>query len=243
MYATIFTRASTRKFDPTPLSAETLDQIEAFIANIKILLPDVELSHKIVNANAVKGLALPKAPHFLLISGKEHPLRNTCAGFIYQHAVLFMHATGLAARWLNSAKGKQTDPNHIVGIAFGQPVQPATRKLEAFNRKPLSEIARGTVPELEAVRLAPSGLNGQPWYFIVENHLIHIYYKKRLGGLVGKLYNLTNVDVGIALCHLAIATEQEGKKFHFSIEYQDAPVPPKGFTYVGCVDYRGGSEK
>ncbi|MCC8199319.1 MAG: hypothetical protein LIP06_12320 [Tannerellaceae bacterium] len=241
LYSTIFTRASTRKFETMPLPAETLEQIEAFISNVKPLVPDVELSHKIVNAEAAKGLILPKAPHFLLISGKEHPLRNTCAGFLYQHAVLFMHSIGLAARWLSSAKGKQSDPNHIIGIAFGKPAQPATRKAEAFDRKPLSEIATGTDPRLEAVRLAPSGMNGQPWYFIVENDGMHVYYKERLGGLIGKLYNQTDVDLGIGLCHLAIAGEHEGKPFHFSTGSKDAPIPPKGFTYAGRVDSRGGS--
>jgi hypothetical protein len=84
LYETIFTRASTRKFDANPLSADTLRQIEDFIAGVKPLLPDVQLAHTIVSGNEVKGMALLKAPHFLLISGKEHPLRNICAGFLYR---------------------------------------------------------------------------------------------------------------------------------------------------------------
>ncbi|MCD7933580.1 MAG: hypothetical protein LUH15_20800 [Tannerellaceae bacterium] len=243
LYSTILTRASTRKFDTTSLSEETLEQIETFISSVKPLLPDVELSHKIVNADAAKGLLLPKAPHFLLISGKEHPLRNTCAGFLYQHAVLFMHSIGLAARWLSSAKGKQSDPNHIIGIAFGKPAQPVTRKLQEFDRKPLSEITKGTDQRLEAVRLAPSGMNGQPWYFIVENDVIHVYYKEKLGGLIGKLYNQTDVDLGIGLCHLAVASEHEGKLFYFNTGYTDIPIPPKGYIYAGSVDGSGAGEE
>ncbi len=243
VYATIFTRASTRKFDATPLGAETLEQIGAFLSGVKPLLPGVELSHQIVDADAVKGLVLPKAPHFLLISGKEHPLRNTCAGFLYQHAVLFMHSIGLAARWLSSAKGRQSDSGHIIGIAFGKPSRPATRKPEEFDRKPLGEIARGTDPRLEAVRLAPSGMNGQPWYFIVEHEGIYVYYKEKLGGLIGKLYHQTDVDLGIGLCHLAVASQYEGQPFRFSVGGKDVPVPPKGFTYVGRVHHTGGNER
>lgn len=77
LYTPIFTRASTRKFDPSPLPADTLSQFEDFISQVKPLLPDVKLEHRIVSGNDVKGMALPKAPHFLLISGREHPLRNS----------------------------------------------------------------------------------------------------------------------------------------------------------------------
>lgn len=194
------------------------------------------INHKIVDGNAARGLALPKAPHFLLIAGEKRPFRNICAGFIYQHAVLYMHSIGLAARWLSSAKGKQSDPDHIIGIAFGKPAQPATRKPEEYDRKPLGEIAEGTDTRLAAVRLAPSGMNGQPWYFIVGNDLIHVYYKERLGGLIGKLYNQTDVDAGIGLCHLAVAGRHEGKPFVFSPGHKQAPAPPKGYIYVGSVE-------
>ncbi|MCD7968768.1 MAG: hypothetical protein LUF87_00215 [Alistipes sp.] len=235
IYSAIFTRASTRKFEPAAVPAETLQRIEDFIATVEPLVPGIGLTHRIVDATAVKGLALPKAPHFLLISGKPHPMRNTCAGFVYQHAVLFMHSMGLACRWLSSVKGKETDPDHIIGIAFGQPVEPAQRKPEEFDRKPLGEIARGYDPRLEAVRLAPSGMNGQPWYFVVDDGVVHVYYKKRLGGLLGKLYNQTDVDCGIGLCHLAVASRHEEKPFNFITGQQDAPAPPKGYLYAGTV--------
>lgn len=236
LYTPIFTRASTRKFDPSPLPADTLSQLEDFISQVKPLLPDVKLEHRIVSGNDVKGMALPKAPHFLLISGKEHPLRNTAAGFLYQHAELWLYAHGYATRWLGGVKPKQTDPNHIIGMAFGKPTEPAVRKPEDFKRKPLSEIARGTDSRLEAARLAPSGMNGQPWYYIADGGKIHVYYKPSLGGLLGKMYNLTDLDVGISLCHLAVAGEHEGKSFRFTVNKTGFPAPPAGFVYVGTVE-------
>ena len=69
-YSSIFTRASTRKFDSAPLSAQALEDFETFITGVKPLVPEVKLTHKIVGADGVKGLALPKAPHYLLISGE-----------------------------------------------------------------------------------------------------------------------------------------------------------------------------
>jgi len=236
LYSPIFTRASTRNFDATPLSAETLAQIETFISGVKPLLPDVKLTHRIVGLDAVKGLGVPKAPHFLLISGKDQPLRNACAGFLYQHAELYIYSIGLAARWLGTTKGKQADPDHIITIAFGKPAGSASRTLAEFNRKPIAEIAKGTDPRIEAARLAPSGLNKQPWYFIVEGKAIHVYCQKSLGGLVGKMYKLTDLDVGIALCHLAVASAHEGKPFNFNTGRKNTPTPPEGFAYLGTVE-------
>jgi len=236
IYSPIFTRKSIRKFDMTPLGAETIKQIETFISGVTPLLPEAEFTHKIVGQNEVKGLALPKAPHIMLISGKDQPLRNICAGFFFQHVELYLYSMGFATRWLSSVKGKQDDPNHIVGFAFGKPAEPATRKPNEFQRKSLTEIAKGKDTRLEAVRLAPSGLNKQPWYFTVEDNSVHVYYKESLGGLIVVMYKLTGVDAGIALCHMAVASVHEGKPFKFSKDRKNPPTPPKGFTYIGTVE-------
>ncbi len=111
LYTPIFTRASTRKFDPSPLPPIPFPSLRILSRKVKPLLPDVKLEHRIVSGNDVKGMALPKAPHFLLISGREHPLRNTAAGFLYQHAELWLYAHGYATRWLGGVKPKQPDPN------------------------------------------------------------------------------------------------------------------------------------
>lgn len=235
LYSPIFTRKSIRKFDPTPLGAQAIKDIEEFIASVKPLLPQSKLTYKIVAPNEVKGLAIPKAPHYILISGTDQPLRNTCAGFLFQHVELYLYSIGFATRWLGGIKGKQDDPNHIIGIAFGKPAEPAARKTEEFKRNSISEIAQGSDSRLEAVRLAPSGMNGQPWYFIVDGDAIHVYYKKSLGALAGMLYHMTDLDVGIALCHLSVASEHGGKSFHFNVDIKNPPTPPKGFTYIGTV--------
>lgn len=236
IYESMFTRKSCRKYDLTPLDTGTIQQIEAFISGVKPLLPVSKLTYKIVGPKDVKGLGIPKAPHYLMISGKEQPLRNTCAGFLFQHVELYLYSMGLASRWLNGVKTKQADPDHIIGIAFGKPAEPSIRKLDEFDRKPVSEIAEGTDSRMEAVRLAPSGMNAQPWSFIVENDAVHVYYKQTLGGIIGRLYHLTDLDAGIALCHMAVASEQEGKSFKFTTGRKQAPTSPTGFIYLGTVE-------
>ncbi|HCC35231.1 MAG TPA: hypothetical protein DEQ02_06190 [Ruminococcaceae bacterium] len=236
LYSPIFTRKSTRNYDMTPLGSETLQQIEKLISETAPLLPNSKITHKIVGPEGAKGMALPKAPHFMLISGKDQPLRSVCAGFLYQRVELFLYSMGYATNWLSTLKSKQNDPDFIVGFAFGKPAEPATRKLAEFERKSLSEIAKGTDSRLEAVRLAPSGLNKQPWYFTVDGNAVHVYYQKSLGGLMGMMYKLTAVDVGLALCHMAVASEHEGKPFLFNPNRKNPPAPPKNFTYIGTVE-------
>ncbi|MDR3319359.1 MAG: hypothetical protein LBS99_07965 [Clostridiales bacterium] len=234
LYNKIFTRKSTRKFEQGELDKDTLKKIGDFISTVKPLLPETKLNYKIVGATEVKGMMLPKAPHFLLIYGKEQPLRRATAGYLGQHAELFMYSIGLATRWLGGVKPKTDDADFIIGIAFGKPAEGASRDSSEFKRKPAAEIVNATDPRFDAVRLAPSGMNGQPWYFIKYNNAVHCYYKKSLGGLVGKLYQMTDLDIGIALAHLHIASEHEKMPFNFSIK-KEYPSP-KGFVYIGTAE-------
>jgi nitroreductase len=235
LYNKIFTRKSTRKFVRDELDRDTLKKISDFISTVKPLLPETKLNCKIVGATEVKGMMLPKAPHFLLIYGKEQPLRSAAGGYLGQYAELFMYSIGLATRWLGGVKPKIDNADFVIGIAFGKPAESASRTLDEFKRKSATEIANTADNRFDAVRLAPSGMNGQPWYFIKQNNAVHCYYKKSLGGLVGKLYKMTDLDIGIALAHLHIASEHENMPFNFSVK-KEYPVAPKGFVYVGTAD-------
>jgi len=236
LYAPMFTRKSVRKYDMTPLPEDTLMQIKLFISEVPLLLPGAEVQYKIVGPDDVKGMGIPKAPHYILIYAKEQPLRHTIVGFHFQHVELYLYSQGFATRWLGMLKPKQADKDYVIGIAFGKPAEASSRTLAEFDRKTIAEIAQGTDNRLEAVRTAPSGLNKQPWYFIVDDNLIHVYYKKSVGGIMGMIYDLTDLDVGIALCHLAVATVYEGKPFNFNLNNSDAPEAPKGFIYLGTVE-------
>ncbi|MDU5510905.1 nitroreductase family protein [Enterococcus gilvus] len=234
LYSSIFTRKSTRKFTDQPLSEEALADIKSFIQTIPPLVPDAEITYKIVGPEEVKGMGIPKAPHYFLIYGKEQFLRNTCAGFLFQHVDLYLFSKGYASRWLGMLKPKEADPNFIIGMAFGYPEKEEKRTLTDFDRKPLKEISEGTDSRLDAVRLAPSGLNGQPWYIIAKPGVLFVYRQKKINGLPGIMYKMTDLDVGIALCHLAVATEESGKNFNFGIT-KGAPGAPDGFLYLGTV--------
>ena len=80
---------------------------------------------------------------------------------------------------------------------------------------PLSQEKAGdlAVP-LEMVRLAPSAVNKQPWRVIVCDGAAHFYCKRSKGEGSGEL-DMQMVDMGIALCHFALAAQESGLDAEF----------------------------
>ena len=79
---------------------------------------------------------------------------------------------------------------------------------------PLDLEAAGPLARpLEAVRLAPSAVNKQPWRAVVLDGAVH-FYLKRTKGLAGDAStgDLQKIDLGIALCHFALTAEEDGLK-------------------------------
>ena len=231
MNETIRKRKSIRKYDATPLDAETLEKVRERIKTLKPLYPNIKYSVEI--ANKTKGMFSIKAPHYLIFGseGKDGSLENI--GFIGQQMDLFFSETGLGSCWLGASKPQEQEESalpFVICMAFGKPAEPLHRDMSEFKRKPLSEISEGTDERLEAARLAPSGINAQNWHFIAENGKIHCY-RRKANPLLGFIYNkLACIDMGIALWH--IASESNGG-FGF-VKETETPAR-KGCVYMGTV--------
>ena len=77
-----------------------------------------------------------------------------------------------------------------------------------FDRPLTREKAGGLLTSLEMVRIAPSAVNKQPWRVVVGDNMIHFYLKRSKGfGKEGKL-DMQMIDMGIALCHFALASKE-----------------------------------
>ena len=77
---------------------------------------------------------------------------------------------------------------------------------------PLTEGAAEDLREpLEAVRLAPSAVNKQPWRAVVSENAVH-FYLRRTKGLAGDAStgDLQKIDMGIALCHFFLTAKASG---------------------------------
>ena len=84
----------------------------------------------------------------------------------------------------------------------------------------------GIKTALEAVRLAPSAVNKQPWRVVVTDNGVHFYEKKDKGYDNGT-YDLQKVDLGIALYHFQNQCREEGKKVTFKIADPGILAPEK----------------
>jgi hypothetical protein len=224
----------------SPLSEAELASISQAIGSFSLLFPDAPLENHIYGLSEITAFGRINAPHYMVISGHGRPGEIENAGFLYEQWVLWMSAHGYGTVWLGITKPikSKKDNKHIIAIAFGRTTAPLTRNLNEFNRKPLNEIVEGYDSRLEAARLAPSGNNIQPWYFIVSgsqepDQKIYIYKKR--GGMNKLFYDYPELDMGIVMSHLYLATVNSDVPFAFSADPADAPTPPKGYAYFGSV--------
>ena len=90
--------------------------------------------------------------------------------------------------------------------------------------KPLTEAAAGSLlAALNAVRLAPSAVNKQPWRCVCREGRVHFYEKRSKGYVSEDGWDLQKVDLGIALCHFELAARECGLKPSF--ELRDPALP------------------
>lgn len=234
LFDSISRRKACRKYVAEPLSEMQLEEIETALHTFKPLYPDAPLSYRF--ASETKGVFHVKAPHYLVISGQGKKGEEENAGFIGQQLMLWLDSHELGGVWLGASKDatKERSNLDIIVLAFGKPEGSPHRAISEFKRKPISDITNSPDDEcIKAVHLAPSGLNIQPWYLEKTKGKL-LLYRQLLKPLMSLAYKLTRIDIGIALCHYAVACEHFGKPFHF--HPGGNAEAKKGYEYYGYVD-------
>lgn len=225
LYDAIFHRRSVRKYDSAPLTDRAIADLDAFTRGLKPLLPDIRTEVRLTLPGDIK----VRAPHAVCLYSEKKDGWRMNAGFMMEQIDLYLSASNIGACWLGMTKpdkGKVAPPagmEWVATLCFGTPAQPMHREgPEQFNRKSLNEISDITdlYHVLEAVRLAPSAMNKQPWFFSGSAGRVVASRKKSL-----MLDKLNQVDTGIALFCLMLALLHQGKEVSFSFEKQ--PVPEK----------------
>jgi len=241
LYNAIFTRRSVRKYKLTPLPGERLQALQQFLGEIQPLDPAILTLFAVVHQGEVSDPFRIRAPHYLCLysENKGNYLMN--AGYLLQQVDLYLSSQGLGSCWLGLARPSVQVPTIVDGLhfvimlAFGEAEGPVHRSSRAdFNRKSLNAIS--DIPEsediLEPVRLAPSASNNQPWF--ITGRLNELIVLRRKSNLVQSMvyHHLNQIDIGIALCHLALALEMRGMKADFSFQPDKAP---SGFNWMAKV--------
>lgn len=95
----------------------------------------------------------------------------------------------------------------------------------SFNT-PLTETSAGKLFDvLEAVRLAPSAVNKQPWRIVLCGEKAHFFEKRSKGYVADNGWDIQKIDMGIALCHFEMAAQEFG--YTVSFEIADPALPPR----------------
>ena len=183
-------------------------------------------------------------------------------GYCSESAVLYATHLGLGTCWLGgtfrrSGFLEQVEPSEKeimpAVIAIGRPgegrtlldrifratARSATRKpwdqmfFVGSPARPLAGSAAGQFSRaLEALRLAPSASNKQPWRVVKERKrdTFH-FYIARTSSSIGLYKDLQSVDIGIGICHFDMAAKELGLAGEF--EVLDPGIAAGDWEYVG----------
>ena len=243
-YSTIFKRKSVRNYESIPIDENLLTEISRFMESLNPLDPEIKTEIKIISGEHVKSL-IPqkKSPHYFAVFSETKEGYLTNIGFMMQQMDLFLSANGIGSCWQGIPKPtkevlKSSNLDFVILMAFGNSKEDLHRtNISQFKRKSLDEITdiKGEEQLLEPVRIAPSATNSQPWYFTRDNEVIHAYCKK-LNFLKAKLMAKWNkIDMGIALYHLTVSVEHQGKKAEIIYDKDIENNPPRGYYYIASV--------
>ena len=247
LFEMIEKRKSTRSFTDKTLEDAMLSGILEFAENAvplteftKTIGPmsgRIDTGFKLLGANEAKGMFAVKAPHYIALYSKVTEGYLSNAGFIMQQIDLYLSSLGLGSCWLGQAKPaekKLYDLEFVIVLAFGEPAESPCRDASEFKRSPINEISDGADKRIEYARLAPSAINGQPWFFICRKDGLHIFWKKLSIVKAFVLESLRHIDMGIVLCHLWLASHNFNMPFEIEID-NNCPTPPKGYNYFGTI--------
>lgn len=230
---TMYCRKSTRSYTGEALDSAVLEDILAFAAQTKPLMPGLRACARILTADQVSCIQSWKTPHFLALYGEEAELSQENIGFQYQQLDLYIQSLGLGCCWvgLGYVADESVCPEGMkpaILMPFGKPKEEPHRDPADFKRKTLGEIADLSDKRLEPARIAPSATNSQPWYFIHGEKEIHAY-QVVLGPVKQRMLGRFNrIDMGIALAHMYVANPES---FEFFLA-ENAPVKD-GYRYMG----------
>ena len=228
-------RRSVRAYRAERIDNAVLADLLRYMAGLVPLIPGVKVEGRIIPTDHGNFLQKWKTPHFIAIfsDGTDDGLLN--AGFMFQQLDLYAQSLGLGTCWvgLGSLTDKEPVPEGMklaVMMAIGIPDDVPERTAADFRRKPMQEISDRPDDRLEALRLAPSATNSQPWFVTHEGDTLHLY-REELGLIKQRTHGRMNkIDMGIGLCHL-YAEHPETFRFH---REEKAPQV-EGQIYVGSV--------
>jgi len=185
-----------------------------------------------------------RSDYCIAFYSEEKPLYLENIGFIGQQIDLELQSRGLGTCWWGMKKPKKDYRSEdgltcIITMTAGQPKNTETRSYpDGFKRKAAKDILIGGGANIvadgliEAVRIAPSAVNLQPWLVEKEGNKYSFYIRPPKGLMEKMIGNMRRIDMGIALAHLFVAARSAGQDVIFDFDGRDRP---EGAFVAGVV--------
>lgn len=240
LYESLLKRRSVRRYAENAPDGETLRSVRETVAALRPLRPEikakVELIGKMELPQFFTAAGSVKAPCYAVITSEDAPLAKANAGFLGEQLVAALTMRGIGTCWSGGMKASKTafPLPYIAAIGFGYPKDGPLRNGERKLRRKTAEEICLKQPEgklmkdlVEAVRVAPSAVNRQPWRLEPEGDALHVFCEKPsfltpvgIGSVKlplpgAALEKLQEVDCGIALAHILLCAEHFGARPEF----------------------------
>lgn len=207
------------------------------------------------------------------VGATSHDLEDY--GYLLEEAILFATGLGLGTCWLGGTFTKGSFVRRLGGLAegesmpavvsLGSPGEDGTQRIrdrevgdrrlaatslffeERLGRPMAAPQRAGLGPALEAVRIAPSASNKQPWRIVHSGRDWHFYLERTKSYGKGsalfsllRLADLQRVDMGIAMCHFALTARDLGLAGSWTLDEPDLGALEAGVEYTAT--WRIGAE-
>ena len=230
-------RKSCRKYTDAPLSDAILESIRSF--QMEPLYPDIQVRWHVVEKEHIRSPFAFTTEQLVVIFSENKPGYLENVGFMFQQMDLWLQKQGLGVCWLGMGKPKdetkalEPDLDFVIMLTVGYPDEEIQRKdLSEFIREPLEKISDQADARLEPVRLAPSSCNTQPWYFVHDGDVMHVYWDQKAILRKAILGYFNQIDMGIGLAHLYVTNPETFRFFRV-----DGVATIRGFQYIGSITF------
>jgi nitroreductase len=188
-------------------------------------------------------------------------------GYLLEEVILRATELGLGTCWLGGTFTRSTFTSRFGGVArdesipavvsIGYPGDDGTERIREreegtrrfapddlffageFGRPLGPDRLDGYEEALEAVRMAPSATNKQPWRIVRRDDDWHFYLVRTKGYGKGspwfrllRIADLQRVDLGIAMCHFELVARECGRSGRWAVEDPGLPTPGPGTEYT-----------
>ena len=241
LYSAIPHRKSIRKYTDQRVPDETIGKAQEALDKVKILFPDAPVAARIVLSEDVKGKFSTKNAAYVAVYANREPKAYANAGAILEQMHLWFASQGIGS-WIHglSAPVKPYDTMNglpfVFILTFGNADEAVNRNGDdEFTRQEISTFTdvEGIDDYVRTMRLAASGRNRQPWRITGTREKMVVYTIKDNKLFAKIMPDLWWLDGGIAMTHLWLEAEHQGKEIQITYDPADASLSNK--EDYGCT--------